>query len=62
MAGTYEIFERVPNGTLAFVEKADGLETAKTRFFCLSVSSQREYLVWDPARGCEVILKVTATA
>jgi hypothetical protein len=62
MSGIYEIFEKLPDGNLVFVEKAEGLEQAKMRFFFLSMSSQREYLVWDPARGHEVVLRAVAHA
>ena len=54
MGAIYEIFEKCPGGDLVFIEKADGLEKAKMRFVCLTLLSQREYLIWDPARGCEV--------
>ena len=60
MAGIYEIFEKLPGGQLTFVEKAEGLEKAKTRFFLLAFSSPREYMVWDPARGCEVLFRIAA--
>ena len=62
MSAVYEIFEKFPDGELVFVEKAEGLERAKTRFFFLAFSSQREYLVWDPARGQEIVLQTVAPA
>ena len=43
------------SGDLVFVEKADTLEQAKVRFFFLTLSSGREYLVWDQTRGCNVV-------
>jgi hypothetical protein len=62
MGGMYEIYEKFPDGKLMFLEKAEGLEKAKMRFFILATDSQREYLVWDPSRGCEVALRARATA
>jgi hypothetical protein len=62
MSGVYEIFEKSPDGKLVFVEKAEGLEQAKIRFFFLALSSQREYVVWDPTRGHEVVLRTVAHA
>ena len=62
MASTYDIFEKCPDGQLVFIEKAESLAHAKMRFFFLTLSSQREYLVWDSARGCEVVFGVAATA
>jgi hypothetical protein len=62
MAGTYEIFEKFPDDKLVFVERAESLEQAKIRFFSLTFSSRREYLVWDPARGHEVVLRAVAHA
>jgi hypothetical protein len=32
------------------------------RFFSLTQSSRREYLIWDPARGREVVLRAAAAA
>jgi hypothetical protein len=61
MLGTYVIFERFPDGKLVFVESTEGLEQAKLRFFHLSESSQRKFVIWDPARGHEVAL-TAATA
>ena len=60
MGGTYDILEKLPNGTLLFVEKAESLEQAKMRFFALTSSSRHEYIVYDPTRGCEVVLKARA--
>jgi hypothetical protein len=62
MAGTYEIFEKFPDDKLVFVERAESLEQAKIRFFSLTFSSRREHLVWDPARGYEVVLWAAAHA
>jgi hypothetical protein len=62
MGGTYDIFEKLPNGTLLFVERAESLERAKMRFFALTSSSRHEYIVYDPTRGCEVFLKARAAA
>lgn len=63
MLATYKIFEKFPDGTLAFVEKAENLERAKVRFLSLSAaSSQREYLIWDATRGYEVVLRAAATS
>jgi hypothetical protein len=62
MGGTYDILEKLPNGTLLFVEKAESLEQAKMRFFALTSSSRHEYIVYDPTRGCEVVLKARAAA
>jgi hypothetical protein len=57
MVGTYEIFEKFPNGQLVYVERTEGLEQAKMRFSFLTASSQREYLIWDPTSGYEVTVK-----
>jgi hypothetical protein len=62
MGGTYDILEKLPNGTLMFVERAESLERAKMRFFALSSASRHEYVVYDPTRGCEVFLKAKAAA
>jgi hypothetical protein len=62
MGGTYEIFEKSPDGRLVFVEQIESLEQAKVRFFSLTQSSRREYLIWDPARGREVVLRAAAAA
>ena len=62
MGGTYDILEKLRNGTLLFVEKAESLEQAKMRFFALTSSSRHEYIVYDPTRGCEVVLKARAAA
>ena len=61
MVNTYEIFERCPDEKLLFVQRVEGLQHAKMRFFFLTASSQREYLLWDPARGYEVVLRAAAT-
>ncbi len=60
MSGIYEIFEKSPRGDLVFIERAEGLERAKQRFVFLTLASQREYMVWDPARGCEVLFRTEA--
>lgn len=60
MVCTYEIFEKFPDGKLVFVEKTASLEQAKVRFFFLTLSSRRDYLVWDPTRGHEVALRGAA--
>ena len=62
MGGTYDILEKLPNDTLLFVERAESLERAKMRFFALNSSSRHEYVVYDPIRGCEVVLKARAAA
>lgn len=62
MAQTYEIFEKLPDGSLLFVEKTESLAQAKVRFFFLTFSSQHEYLVWDSAKGHEVPVKTVAHA
>jgi len=62
MVGTYVIFEKFPDGKLVFVERTESLGQAKMRFFSLTLSSRREYLVWDPTRGHEVVLGAVATA
>ena len=36
MGGTYDILEKLPNGTFLFVEKAECLAQAKMRFFALA--------------------------
>ncbi len=54
MGGIYEIFEKCSGDDLVFIEKTEGLEKTKLRFVCLTLLLQREYLIWDPARGCEV--------
>jgi hypothetical protein len=58
MLMTYDIFERRSDATLAFVESAQSLEQAKMRFFSLSFSSRRQYVVWDQERMHEVVLRV----
>lgn len=62
MAGPYKIFEKLPNGELVFVEKAENLEQAKMRFLSLSSASDREYLLWDTAKGYEVVFKSGTTS
>jgi hypothetical protein len=62
MGGIYEIYGKLPGGKLLFLAKAEGLEKAKMLFFTLTEGSLREYLVWDPSRGCEVALRAAATA
>jgi hypothetical protein len=62
MDRTYDIFERLPDGKLLRVETVEGLELAKMRFSFLTFSSQREYLVYDQRRGCEVVLRAAANA
>jgi hypothetical protein len=62
MGGTYDILEKLPDDTLLFVERAESLERAKMRFFALTSSSRREYIVYDLTRGCEVFLKAGAAA
>jgi hypothetical protein len=62
MLMTYEILEKCTDGKLIFVESAQSLEQAKLRFFFLSLSSQREYLVWDLARRHEVVLRAVGHA
>jgi hypothetical protein len=62
MGGTYDILERLPDDTLLFVERAESLERAKMRFFALTSSSLHKYVVYDPTRGCEVVLKARAAA
>ena len=62
MGGTYDILQKLPNDTLLFVERAESLERAKMRFFALTSSSLHEYVVYDPTRGCEVVLKARAAA
>jgi hypothetical protein len=62
MGGTYDIFEKLPDGKLMRVETVEGLDLAKMRFSFLTFSSQREYLVYDPVRGCEVVLRAEANA
>jgi hypothetical protein len=51
MGGTYDILEKLPNGALLFVERAESLEQAKMRFFALNSSSRFEYVVYDPTRA-----------
>ena len=60
MGRTYDIFEKLPDGKLLRVETVEGLDLAKMRFSFLTFSSPREYLVYDPARGCEVVLRAAA--
>jgi len=60
MGGTYDILEKLPNGTFLLIERAESLEQAKMRFFALSSSSRHEYVVYDSTRGCEVVLKARA--
>jgi hypothetical protein len=62
MGGTYDILEKLPNDTFLFVERAESLERVKMRFFALTSSSRREYMVYDKTRGCEVFLKAGAAA
>ena len=62
MGGTYDILEKLPGGALLLVERAESLERAKMRFFALNSSSRHEYVVYDPIRGCEVVLKARAAA
>ena len=62
MAETYDIFEKLSDDQLVFVEKAEGLPQAKMRFFFLTLSLGREYLVWDRTRGCEVFFRAAAVA
>jgi hypothetical protein len=62
MGGTYDILEKFPSGALLFVERAESLERAKMRFFALTSSSLHEYVVYDPTRACEVVLKARAAA
>jgi hypothetical protein len=62
MGGTYDILERLPDATLLFVERAESLERAKMRFLALASSSRHEYLVYDSARGCEVVLRAMKAA
>jgi hypothetical protein len=61
MGSIYKIFEKCPDVTLVFAESADNLEQAKTRFLALMASSQREYLIWDPGRRYELVLRAAAT-
>jgi hypothetical protein len=58
--GGYKIFEKLPSGELVFVERAENLEQVKMRFLCLTASTRREYLIWDPAKGYEVFLRAAA--
>jgi hypothetical protein len=60
MGGTYAILEKLPDGTLLFIERAESLERAKMRLLALTSSSLHEYVVYDPTRGCEVVLKARA--
>jgi hypothetical protein len=62
MGGTYEILEKLPGGTLLLVERAESLEHAKMRFLALNSPSGHDYIVYDPTRGCEVVLKARAAA
>jgi len=55
---TYDILEKRSDGTLAFVESAQSLEQARMRFFYLSFSTRRQYVVWDRERMHEVVLRV----
>lgn len=60
MARTYEIFEKRPRGDLLRVGECESLEKAKLRFFFLTLSSPREYLVWDSANDRELELAAAA--
>jgi len=62
MSEIYEIFEKLPDGSLLFIERVANLERAKMRFFALTFSSGREYLVWNSTRGSEVALRTVAHA
>jgi hypothetical protein len=62
MGGTYDIFEKLSDGKLLWIERAESLERAKMRFFALSSSSRHEYVVYDKTRGCKVGLKARAAA
>jgi hypothetical protein len=62
MGRTYDILEKLPDGRLLRVETVESLEVAKMRFSFLTFSSEREYLVYDPMRGCEVVLRSAANA
>jgi hypothetical protein len=62
MIGTYEIFEKFCDGKLVYVERTGGLELAKMRFLSLTKASRRDYLIWDPTRGYEVVCRAAATA
>jgi hypothetical protein len=62
MLRTYDIFEKHSDGTLAFVESAQSLEQARMRFFYLSFSTRRQYVVWDHERMHEVVLRVQGHA
>jgi hypothetical protein len=61
MGSIYKIFEKFPDGQLVFVESVESLEEVEMRFLWLTANSQREYLIWDPAKGYEVALKRAAT-
>jgi len=60
MTQTYEIFEKRPRGDLFLVGKCESLGKAKLRFFFLTLSTPREYLVWDSANNREVDLGIPA--
>jgi hypothetical protein len=57
MGGTYAILEKLPDGSLLFIERAESLEWAKMRLIALTSSSLHEYVVYDPTTGCEVAFK-----
>jgi hypothetical protein len=60
MGGTYDIWEKLPDGKLLWIERAESLEQATMHYFSLTLSSRHEYLVYDSTRCCEVILKARA--
>ena len=60
MGGAYDVLEKLPGGKLLLVERVESLEQAKIRFLCLTLSSRREYLVYDATRGCAVVLRAAA--
>jgi hypothetical protein len=62
MGRSYDILEKLPGGKLLRVETVESLELAKMRFSFLTFSSERKYLVYDPMRGCEVVLSAAAKA